>query len=246
MVIASLSLVLLALSIVCFFLPWVNGETSFTGFGGADLSVRLFRRGGRGVLRLSERGGGRTRLFPRTRRCPTSAARSVPTCCCTARRCTPPPFCSACRWRRASRGRVRIASWHRFFAWLAFAVVGAPVRHDQLGEAALRASPSGSSRAASPTSCAACCSSFTAASGSIGAACTTDRKGARLRALPAPSVGAGSLFRISVSLPARDAKVARRSFVCPANGRRSSDIKKKARPFAKTGASFAKKRGGGA
>ena len=33
------------------------------GVRGADLSVRLLRRGGRGVLRLSEPGGGRTRLF---------------------------------------------------------------------------------------------------------------------------------------------------------------------------------------
>ena len=120
MVIASLSLVLLVLSIVCFFLPWVNGETSFTGFGaltylfgfsdgaGAAYSVYLSEVVGVHVFSANETVSNLCRaicsnlllygtlLYAASLLLGLPLAASVP-------------------------GRVRIASWHRFFAWLAFA-----------------------------------------------------------------------------------------------------------------------------
>ena len=119
-VIASFSAALLLLSIVCFFLPWVNGSASFTGYGA--LTYLFGSAAGPGAAYskyLSEVVG--THVF--------SASETVSNLCraiCSNLLLYGTPLYAASLLlglplAASIPGRVRIASWHRFFAWLAFA-----------------------------------------------------------------------------------------------------------------------------
>ena len=119
-VIASFSLALLALSIVCFFLPWVNGDFAFTGWGA--LTYLFGSSAGPGTaysIYLSQVVG--MRVF--------SANEAVSNLCraiCSNLLLYGTPLYAASLLlglplAASVPGRVRIASWHRFFAWLSFA-----------------------------------------------------------------------------------------------------------------------------
>lgn len=119
-VIASLSLALLALSIVCFFLPWVRGTAAFTGYGA--LSYLFGSSAGPAAAYsnyLSQVVG--TRVF--------SSAETVSNLCraiCSNLLLYGTPLYAASLLlglplAASVPGRVRIAAWHRFFAWLSFA-----------------------------------------------------------------------------------------------------------------------------
>ena len=119
-VIASFSLALLLFSVVCFFLPWVNGAATFTGYGA--LSYLFGSSAGPAAAYsnyLSQVVG--TRVF--------SSAETVSNLCraiCSNLLLYGTPLYAASLLLglplvASIPGRVRIASWHRFFAWLSFA-----------------------------------------------------------------------------------------------------------------------------
>ena len=119
MVIASLSLALLAWSIVCFFLPWVNGETSFTGFGALAYLFGFSDGAGAAYsVYLSEVVG--IHVF--------SANETVSNLCraiCSNLLLYGTPLYAASLLLGLPLAASRVAGVR---------VVGAPVRHDQLGE----------------------------------------------------------------------------------------------------------------
>ena len=119
-VIASLSLALLALSIACFFLPWASGAATFTGYGALSY---LFGSSAEPAAAysnyLSQVIGAR--IF--------SSNETVSNLCraiCSNLLLYGTPLYAVSLLLglplvASVPGRVRIAAWHRFFAWLSFA-----------------------------------------------------------------------------------------------------------------------------